>query len=206
MGHRFPSLAPTLLGKLRRLRRRLSAHRFWVLTFLSTTGVLLAALISGASSLQRVESLRREEAALHDAALRIARWHGEVQPEAEEEAGRWAQSDGLVRALATGVTEPIAVIARLGARAERIGIEDIFLSLAAVDSSEAVVPRRAGEWELTARTPPLHLEFIAPITTFGDFLDELPPYLEVRAARVERVDAQRVRVALTILIREVTGI
>ena len=190
MAYKFPKLAPTLLTKIGRLPMTARAHRFWFTTLSATLFLITAAFVLGYSSLRRSRALQAEEERLQQVRARVDGWISGFRAPSPAESLVWMGSERVLEELQAGAAEPAAVAALITERAERLGIEDVRVTLMAADSAPPPPDRALRGWTLTPRLPPLLVEFRAEFIPVIEFVDALPPHVEVKEVRLERQGAR----------------
>lgn len=186
MAYKFPKLSPTLLSKLQRIVATTKAHRFWVVTVTVTVLTMSAALIVGATSAHRASEFRAQEEQLSGILSQVDRWQTEFRATTPAESLVWRNSERVLEELQEGAADPATVASLIADRAERLGIGDVQVRIAAVDSASAPASRSLGQWTLEPQTPPLQVQFDTGITGVVEFIQTLPPHVEVRQVRLSR--------------------
>jgi hypothetical protein len=198
MAYRFPKLAPTVLTRLQRIPAAARAHRFWVLTSATTLLLMAAGFTFGYASLQRTRQLEQQEKRVQGVLARVDDWVARFRPATPAESLTWKNSERVMEELQEGAAEPVSVAADLTQRAQRLGIDAVDVRYLVADSVAPPPARVESGWKLEPQLPTLQVEFDATFPEVIDFIDALPPHVEVRNLSISRRPGG-VRAALTVL-------
>lgn len=198
MAGRFPKLAPGALAPLRRLPAAARAHRFRVLTSATTLLLMAAGFTFGYASLRRARQLEEQETRVRGVLARVDDWVARYRPPTPAESLAWKNSQRVMEELQEGAAEPVSVAAEITQRAQRLGIDAVDVRYDVADSIAPPPARTLGEWTLEPQMPTLQVEFDATFPEVIEFIDALPPQVEVRNLSITRRPGG-VRVALTVL-------
>lgn len=198
MAYRFPKLSPTALTRLQRIPAALRAHRFWVVASAVTLLLMAAGFTFGYASLQRTRQLEAQEERVHGVLARVDDWVARYRPPTPAESLAWKNSERVMEELQEGAAEPVSVAAAITQRAQRLGIDAVDVRYNMADSVAPPPARTVGEWTLEPQMPTLQVEFDATFPEVIEFIDALPPHVEVRNLSITRRPGG-VRAALTVL-------
>jgi hypothetical protein len=198
MANRFPKLAPGALARLRRLSAEVRAHRFWVFTGATTLLLMAASFTFGYASLRRARQLEEQEKRVQSVLSRVDDWVAGFRPPTPAESLAWKNSERVMEELQEGAAEPVSVAAAITQRAQRLGIDAVDVRYNPTDSVAPPPARTVGGWTLEPQMPTLQVEFDATFPEVIEFIDALPPHVEVRNLSIARRPGG-VRAALTVL-------
>jgi hypothetical protein len=159
---------------------------------------MAAGFTFGYASLQRTRALEAQEERIQGVLARVDDWDARFRPATPAESLTWKNSERVMEELQEGAAEPVSIAAAITQRAQRLGIDAVDVRYDMADSVAPPPARTVGEWTLEPQMPTLQVEFDATFPEVIEFIDALPPQVEVRNLSISRRPGG-VRAALTVL-------
>ena len=198
-----PRLEASLRPHLDRLKPLVAvarARRFWIKCGVVGIVTVGATATLGRAAIARTTAMREVAASLELVRGGLERWRLDgVLPDTSEHA-IWETSARSLAALDSTAADPLLVARRVADRADRVGVEELSIRMAATDTLAAGPPLQVGRWTVAPVEAGLVVEFTSGIGEVVSLLGALPPQVEVAGLQISGVgDALRTTVALRLL-------